>query len=621
MRGHSCRGFIGSLGLVLFILTACQEQAPPGGETAAGEGTAVVPAAERAHLAALELAAIYDEYWEEALERRPLRATFIGDGRYNDRLPNFLSPQYRAADQAFAERWLARAKAVDAEGLGGQDLISHRVFITDLEGELEGYRFPSHFLPLNQFFSLPNQFAMLGSGTGAQPFKTVADYDNWLKRAAHIPELFAQMIANMRAGIEAGVTQPRVLMEKTLPQLAAQGVDDPEKSLFWKPVANFPDDIPAAERERLAAAYRELIGNTLLPAYRALHDFVRDEYLPACRTTDGLGALPDGAAWYAYRARQSTTTDLTPDEIHQIGLQEVERIHGEIRKVQQELAIPGDLHALFEHMKSAPDSYFSSEEELLAAYREFRATVEPLLPALFDVRPKADFEIRPVEAFRAASSSGASYQGPSMDGTRPGIFYVNTYDLSARPRYALESLFLHEAEPGHHFQIALQRELTDLPAFRRFGGETAFSEGWGLYAESLGKELGVYRDPRMYFGALAAELWRAIRLVVDTGLHAKGWSRQQVLDYMYANSPAEPTQAISEAERFMAIPGQALAYKIGQLKIRELRTTAEQALGEAFDVRAFHSEVLKDGSLPLAVLEFKIEQWRAAQQAASSAGE
>ncbi len=606
----------GVLGVVLMALSGCQEPAP-----SAGEAVEVVPAAERAHLAALELQAIYEEYWEEALQRNPLRATFIGDGRYNDRLPNFLSPEYRAADQAFAERWLKRAQAVDAAELSGRDLISRRVFIADLEGEIEGYRFASHLLPLNQFFSLPNQFAMLGSGTGAQPFKTVQDYDNWLKRAAHIPELFAQMIANMRAGIAAGITQPRVLMEKTLPQLAAQLAGDPEASLFWKPVANFPEDIPAADRERLAAAYRGLITDTLIPAYRELHDFVRDEYLPACRTTDGLGALPDGAQWYAYRARQATTTDLTPEDIHQIGLQEVERIHGEMRQVQAELGIDGDLQALFEHMKSSPDSYFSSEEELLAAYRAFRTTVEPLLPALFDVKPKADFEIRPVEAFRAASSSGASYQGPSLDGTRPGIFYVNTYDLKARPRYALESLFLHEAEPGHHFQIALQRELTDLPAFRRFGGETAFSEGWGLYAESLGKELGVYRDPRMYFGALAAELWRAIRLVVDTGLHAKGWSRQQVLDYMYANSPAEPTQAISEAERFMAIPGQALAYKIGQLKIRELRTSAERALGERFDVRAFHTEVLKDGSLPLSVLEFKIDEWLAAAQTAPPAAD
>jgi uncharacterized protein (DUF885 family) len=352
-----------------------------------------------------------------------------------------------------------------------------------------------------------------------------------------------------------------------------------------------------------------------MPAYRALRRFVAEDYLPVSRDTVGMAALPDGERWYAYRAARSTSTDLTPEQIHQIGLDEVARLHGEMRKVQAELGIDGELSALFAHMKARPDAVFASEEELLTAYRDFRAVVDPLLPALFDIQPKADFEIRAVESFRAASASAASYQRPAQDGSRPGIFYVNTFDLSARPRAALESLYLHEAAPGHHFQLALQQELGELPAFRRFGSEIAFSEGWGLYAESLGKELGVYSDPLMYFGALDGELWRAIRLVVDTGIHAKGWTRQQVLDYMYANSPAEPTRAVSEAERFMAIPGQALAYKIGQLKIRELRTRAESTLGERFDVRAFHREVLRDGSLPLDVLEAKIERWIAARSA------
>jgi uncharacterized protein (DUF885 family) len=273
----------------------------------------------------------------------------------------------------------------------------------------------------------------------------------------------------------------------------------------------------------------------------------------------------------------------------------------------------GELQDFFKAMKADPKQYFASREELLASYQGVRATVEPLLPKLFAIEPRADFEIRLVEPFREASSSSGSYQGPPQDGSRPGIFYVNAYDLKARPRYAMESLYLHEATPGHHFQIALQRELTELPAFRRFGGETAYNEGWGLYAESLGLELGVYTDPAMYFGALSAELWRSIRLVADTGLHAKGWTRQQVLDFMYANSAVEPAVAISEAERFMAIPGQALAYKIGEMRIRALRTRAEQALGERFDLRAFHTEVLKDGSLPLGILDAKVERWIAAQ--------
>ena len=558
---------------------------------------------------------MFAEYWEERLQRMPLLATQIGDRRYNDQLPNMFSPDYREESQRWTRDWLARAQTTDASTLTGQAALSQKIFVGMLQGQIDGFEHPQHLMPLNQFYSVPNQLVMLGSGKGAQPFVTVEDHDNWLSRAAKIPALLMQMTDNMREGMEKGIVQPRVLMEKVLPQLDAVIKDAPEDTLFWQPVAALSDDIPAAEQERLRDAYRTLIAEQLMPAYREVRRFVADDYLPATRETVGLSALPGGDEWYAYRVRESTTTSLTPDEIHQIGLDEVARIHGEMRKLQAELGVEGDLQALFAHVKSMPNATFETEEALLTAYRDFRATVDPLLPALFDIEPKADFEIRPVEAFRAASASGGSYQRPAQDGSRPGIFYVNTYDLSARPRSALESLYLHEAAPGHHFQLALQQELSDIPTFRRFGSETAFSEGWGLYAESLGKELGVYTDPVMYFGALDAELWRSIRLVVDTGIHAKGWTRQQVLDYMYANSPAEPTRAISEAERFMAIPGQALAYKIGQLKIRALRERAEQALGADFDVRGFHREVLRDGSLPLDILEQKVDRWIAEQQA------
>ncbi len=560
-----------------------------------------------------QLEEIYAQYWQAALERNPLRATFIGDPRYNDRLPNTLSPAYRDASKAFAALWLERARAIDPEALAPRARVSYDVFVGNLEDELAGYAFRDDLMPLNQFRNMASTFAMLGAGTGAQPFRSVSDYDNWLARAGQIPALFDQAIANMRDGVAQGLTQPRVLIEKAIPQFDALIADDPEKTIFWKPIENLPADFAEADRTRLRDAYRALIADTLMPAYRKLRAYAADEYLPATRDTVGIGALPNGEAWYAYLARQSTTTDLSPEQIHRIGLDEVARIHDEMRKVMTQTGFSGELKDYFTHLKADPANYFDSEQEMLDAYRGFRATIEPLLPALFDVRPKADFEIRPVEAFRAASAAGGSYQRPAQDGSRPGIFYANTFDLKARPRYALESLFLHEAEPGHHFQIALQQELTELPAFRRFGGETAFAEGWGLYAESLGKELGVYTDPVMYFGALDAELWRAIRLVVDTGIHAKGWSRQQVLDYMYANSPVEATRAIAEAERFMAIPGQALAYKIGQIRIRALRTKAEAALGEHFDVRAFHREVLNDGTVPMKVLEAKIDRWIAAQ--------
>jgi uncharacterized protein (DUF885 family) len=597
---------------IVMALCACggagPAPAPAVPAPAAADGSAPTTAA-RAAGRAQQLTALYAEYWEENLKLNPLQATQIGDPRYNDQLPNALSPEYRERLRDFRRRYLERAKAIGADGLSGQDRLSYDVFVRDQATELEGFDFPQHLVPINQFNNVANQVAMLGSGKGAQPFKIVADYEAWIRRARQVPVVFDQAIANMRDGIGKGIVRPRVLMEKVLPQLDQHIVKKASDSTLWGPIAHFPAAFSAADKQRLTAEYTSVIENTLVPAYRKLRAFIADEYLPKCTDKVGLGALPNGAAWYAYRVRDSTTTDLTPEQIHQIGLAEIDRIHGEMKRVMQQAGFTGTLKEYFASLKNNPAMYYKTEDELLGAYRSFRRTVEPLLPRLFEVRPKADFEIRPVEAFRAASASGGQYQAPSEDGSRLGIFYVNTFDLKARPRWSLESLYLHEATPGHHFQIALQRELEQLPRFRRFSGETAFNEGWGLYAESLGKELGVYTEPAMYFGALDAELWRAIRLVADTGIHAKGWTRQQVLDFMFANSPIEPTRAIAEAERFMAIPGQALAYKIGQLKIRELRTRAEQALGPSFDVRAFHTEVLKDGSVPLAILESKIDRW------------
>ena len=558
---------------------------------------------------AAQLDTLYDAWFEANLKLNPMQATQIGDRRYNDRLPNMLTAEFREQTRAFNADYLARAEAIGDAGLTGQDLLSWQLFVDKRKGDLEALDYPRHLAPLNQFFSFASQFATLGSGTTAQPFKTVEDYDNWLKRARGIPAVFDQAIANMREGMLQGITQPQVIMLKVLPQLDAQIVARAADSTYFGPIKALPAEFDPAERERLQREFTVLIEQDLVPAHRRLRDFIANEYLPAARTSIGLSALPNGEAWYAFQVRQSTTTDLSPEQIHQIGLDEVARIHGQMRKLQRSMGIDGSLADFFAAMKADPANYFASEDELLKAYRDFRATVEPRLPALFDIQPKADFEIRPVEAFRAASAAGGQYNAPSQDGSRPGIFYVNTFDLKSRPRWALESLYLHEATPGHHFHIALQRELTDLPRFRRFGGETAFAEGWGLYAESLGPELGVYTDPAMLFGALSAELWRAIRLVTDTGIHAKGWTRQQVLDYMYANSAAAETQAVSEAERFIAIPGQALAYKIGELKIRELRTRAEQKLGDRFDIKAFHRQVLQDGSLPLDVLEAKIDRW------------
>ena len=566
----------------------------------------------------VKLNELYADFWEENLKLNPVNATFAGDPRYNAEMPNFLSRDYEQTSRAFSKKFLDAARAIGPDGLTGQDRLSYDIFTLNRESELEELEFPDRLLPIDQFYNIANMLAQLGSGEGAQPFKTVKDYDDWLARAAKSPAIFDQAIANMREAVPRNIVQPRVLMQKVLPQLDANIVDDPEKSIFWGPIAKLPKDFPAADRERLTAAFRTMITTQLIPAYKRLRAYIADEYLPKTRETFGMGALPNGAAWYAHKVHDNTTRSLSPAQVHQIGLDEVARIQDGMREVARELGYPKpvktlpELKAFFDWVKARDDMYFKSREDLLKAYQDFGANVAPKLPTYFNLRPKANYEVRLVEPFREASASSGQYQGPPLDGSRPGIFYVNAYDLKARPRWALEALSLHEAAPGHHFQISLQRELGDLPMFRRFSRDTAYIEGWGLYAEYLGYEMGIYQDPVARFGALDAELWRAIRLVTDSGIHYKGWTRQQTLDYMYANSPAEQTRAVSEAERFAAIPGQALAYKIGQLKLIELRKRAEKALGKKFDVRAFHDEVLKDGAIPLEVLEAKIDRWIAA---------
>jgi uncharacterized protein (DUF885 family) len=590
-----------------FALTACTAE-PPAAPTAATAPT------QTAEAKAQQLEKMYGEFWEETLKRNPIQATFVGDNRFNDQLPNFLSPRYRDESIAFDNKWIAAFKAIDPGNLDGQARLSYDIMMRNLALDLESYQFRTDYMPLNQFSNLAGLFVQLGSGTGAQPFKTVADYDNWLKRAGQAPALFTQMQANMREGVKTGMVQPKILMAKVVPQLDALISDKPESSLFWQPIANLPKDFSDADKARLTEAYRKLIAEQLMPAYKELRRYVNDEYLPACRDTVGLDALPNGAALYAYDVKVSTTTDMTPAQIHQIGLDEVARIHGEMEKVMAQVGFKGSLQDFFKFMDSSKQFQFKNEKDLLDRYNALLQRVNAGVPKLFDTTPKAKFEIRPVEAFRAKSAAGGEYQGPSEDGSRPGIFYVNTYDLPSRKTWDMEDLFLHEAIPGHHFQISIQQELAAVPAFRRFGGDTAYVEGWALYTESLGKELGVYTDPYMYFGKLQGELWRAIRLVVDTGLHSKGWSREQVIKYMRDNSAVSETDAIAEAERYMAIPGQALAYKVGQMTISRLRAKAESELGPKFDIREFHDQILKDGSLPMSVLEAKIDRWIAAKK-------
>ena len=583
--------------------------------TPAGVLAAAAPAAvDRAQSESQKLHTIFDEYFEEYLQQNPILATSIGDPRYNDRFVVGISPAAIAAEEKLHREYLARLQTVDRAALPVADQLSFDIFKTGREREIEGFKFPDELIPLNQFYSTPNSFAQLGSGNGMQPFKTVQDYDNFLKRLDGFVAWTDQAIVNMKQGVQRGYTLPKVLAERTVPQLEAHIVAKPEESLYWGPITKMPADFSAADRERLTGAYRAAIETRVVPTYRKLRDYMRDEYLPKTRLSDGMEGLPNGKAWYAYNVKRVTTTDYTPEQIHQIGLDEVKRIHGEMEAVMKQVGFKGTRNEFFKHLNTDPQFFFDHREDLIAGYDAIRKRVNPQLPQLFEILPKADYEVRAVEPFREKSAAGGQYQAANEDGTRPGIFYANAYDLRARPKWAMEALSLHEANPGHHFQISIQREQRDLPKFRRFGGYTAFSEGWALYAESLGQALGMYTDPYQYFGALEAELWRAIRLVVDTGLHSKGWTREQVLEYMDANSSAAEARRVSETERYMAIPGQALAYKIGQLKLSELRARAEQELGPKFDVRKFHTAVLMDGALPLDVLEAKVDRWIASQR-------
>lgn len=556
-----------------------------------------------------KLAQMLEDYFEENLQRNPILATSIGDPRYNDQLPNFLSEERQVEDLQHEKRWLDQIRKIDRELLSGQDRLSYDVFVYEREMAIEGARFPFHLLPINQMFSIPSFFAQLGSGGSIQPFSSEQDYRDFLGRVDRLGALIDQSIANMRTGMEAGVVQPKALMQKVLPQLAAHFVEDVTESVFHRPVQNFPEGIDDEARAELKAAYETAILEQVIPAYERLHDFMVEEYIPGCRDTTALADLPDGKSWYAYQVKTMTTTDMSPDEIHQFGVDEVARIHAEMRGVMDEVGFEGELQAFFDHLEAEERFYYTDEEELLQGYRDLQAKVNEALPTMFDIFPKADYEVKAVPEFMAQSSAGAFYQPGTPDGSRPGQFYVNTFNLKAQAKFGMTTLSIHEASPGHHFQISIAQEIEDLPGFRRFGGQTAFFEGWALYAESLGKEMGLLDDPYDYYGRLSDELLRAMRLVVDTGLHYKGWSRERAIEYMSASSSMAESDVVSEVERYIVFAGQALAYKVGQRVISGLRAEAEAALGEDFDIKAFHRTVLQDGALPMRVLQTKVREW------------
>lgn len=558
---------------------------------------------------AVALNELVEAYFEETIARSPIGATFIGDNRFNDQFLNSLAPEFIDESLAIERRYLAMLREIDASQLEGQDLLSYEIFELNREIAIEGAEFPVELIPVNQMFSMPSFFPVLGSGQSAQPFATVEDYDNWLSRVEGFVPFMDQIVINLRRGIEEGVIQPRVVMEKVLPQLQAHIIESIEESLFYGPIANMPEDFSEEDRVRLTEAYSVMIEEQIVPAYQRLADFIETEYMPATRETVGWAALPGGEDWYNYQIATNTTTSMTADEVHELGLAEVARIRGEMKGVMEEVGFEGTLEEFFEFLETDEQFQFESTEELMAAYEDAKIRINALLPSMFSTFPKSDYEIREIEEFRAQSSAGAMYQRPSPDGSRPGIFYINTYNLKAQPTYGVETLSIHEAAPGHHFQVSIQQELDDLPKFRRFGGYTAYIEGWGLYAESIGKELGVFTDPYQYYGRLNDEMLRAMRLVVDTGLHAKGWTREEAIEYMMANSTMAESNATAEVERYIAIPGQALAYKVGQLNLTRMRAEAEEALGEGFDIREWHAQILTDGALPMDVLDAKNKRW------------
>ncbi|MBC7614452.1 MAG: DUF885 domain-containing protein [Pedobacter sp.] len=557
-------------------------------------------------------ASLTDQFYEDGLKLSPVNATVIGDERYNDLLPNDGSQAYIKQYEAYNKQFLDSLGKYNRANLNPNDQLSYDFLKDQLDMNIEGLKYHTEYLPFNQMFALPLTLGQFGSGTSAQPFKTVKNYEDWLKRMSAFSIWADTAIGNFKKGMQSGIVLPKALVIKMAPQMLSMVVVDPTQSLFYGPINLIPKDFSVADKKRLTDAYINSITTVIMPTYKKLGDFLQNEYLPKARTTSGYSAMPGGAEWYAYLVRQQTTTKKTPEEVYQTGLKEVARIKSQMDSIKNLVSFKGDLKAFFDYMKTDKKFMpYKSPKEVLAAFENIHQRMIPNLKKMFANTPKTPFEIRQTEAFRAASAS-AEYNQGSADGKRPGIFYVPILDATTfNTTSGMESLFLHEAIPGHHYQISLTQENTSLPKFRRFGGHNAYVEGWALYCESLGKELGLYQDPYQHMGALGDEMHRAIRLVVDVAIHTKNMSREEAIKYMMDNEAISEEGATAEIERYMGIPAQALGYKTGAMKIRELRTKYERELGTKFKISDFHTEVLKDGSLPLSVFEAKMDVWAA----------
>jgi len=553
-----------------------------------------------------KLDVLIESEWQHRLADEPTLATRLGDRRYNDRWED-KSLEAIAARRAHAQDVLARIKAIDRAQLPPTAQLNYDLFLRNASSRVEEDRFHGEYLPINTRFGPYSEIAEVVRLT---PLAKVKDYEDLIKRLRAFPTLVDQTIVLMRKGMEAGVMPPKVILREVSQQMSLQIHEDVTRTpVYQTAFVKMPASISGADQDRLREEGKAALKDSVIPAIRKLQTFFLKEYEPKARSTVGISALPDGEAWYAVRVKTMTTTELSADQIHEIGLSEIKRIRADMEDAMRRTKFHGDLQAFFNFLRTDPQFFFKDKDILLLTYRDIAKRIDPELPRLFRTLPRMPYGVIPVPAYSEKSQTTAYYQAGSIDAGRAGYFYANTYDLKSRPKWEMEALTLHEAVPGHHLQIAIAQELRDVPNFRRFGGYTAFVEGWGLYAESLGSEIGLYQDPYSKFGQLTYEMWRAIRLVVDTGMHAKGWTREQAIRLFQQNTGKTQHDIEVEVDRYIAWPGQALAYKLGELKIKELRAYATQQLGDQFDLRDFHDQVLGAGPLPLSVLDARIRQW------------
>lgn len=574
---------------------------------------AIQPVARAADDANARLEALFQSQWERGLRENPLSATYLGDHRYDDRWPD-LSAAALAKSNAADKAVLAELDTFDDASLTEANRLNRDLFRRVYQDTVASYDWGLQYMQINQRGGVQT----ISEVAELIDFRTAKDYENWIARMNGIGTLVDQSIALLDQGVKRGIVQPKVIMQRIPDQIAKQVVADPEQSPFWQPFRKMPDDMPAAEQERFRAEGRKAITGSVVPAYKRLQTFFNDTYLPASQANVGVWALPGGEQWYQSRVAWFTTTNLTPDQIHEIGLKEVARIRGEMQKVIDKVGFKGTFAEFLTYLRTDPKFHYTDPKQLLQAYQAMAKRIDPMLPMYFGRLPRLPYGVRPIPDQFAPDTTTAYYQGGAMDGTRAGYYYVNLYKPETRPTYEIPVLTIHEAVPGHHLQISLAQELGDLPLFRRNFEATAFVEGWALYSESLGQEMGFYDDPYDKFGQLTYEMWRAVRLVVDTGMHHKHWTREQAIQFFKDNAAKSEQDIVNEIDRYIAWPGQALAYKIGELKIKELRARATAELGPAFDIRAFHDVVLGSGAIPLDVLEGNVNAWIAERKAAAA---